>query len=149
MPSEDEKSTSSNSGAFCIAQNGDSDQEKSDDISLPAHVAGSGSLDRLVDAARDYARAAASDNTLKAYAKDWAHFARWCRMKGAEPLPPSPEMIGLYLADLASGAGPSPALSVSTIERRLSGLAWNYAQRGFVLDRKNRHIATEIGRAHV
>ena len=44
MPSEDEKSTSSNSGAFCIAQNGDSDQEKSDDISLPAHVAGSGSL---------------------------------------------------------------------------------------------------------
>ena len=144
MPSEDEKSTSSNSGAFCIAQNGDSDQEKSDDISLPAHVAGSGSLDRLVDAARDYARAAASDNTLKAYAKDWAHFARWCRMKGAEPLPPSPEMIGLYLADLASGAGPSPALSVSTIERRLSGLAWNYAQRGFVLDRKNRHIATVL-----
>jgi hypothetical protein len=50
-------------------------------------------------------------------------------------------MIGLYLADLASGAGPSPSqsvsrpLSVSTIERRLPGLAWNYAQRGFALDR--------------
>lgn len=94
--------------------------------------------------ARDYARAAASDNTLKAYAKDWAHFARWCRMKGAEPLPPSPELIGLYLADLASGSGPSPALSVSTIDRRLSGLVWNYAQRGLALDRKNRHIATVL-----
>lgn len=144
MASEDEKSTSSNSGAFSIAQDDERDQEKSDDISLPAHVAGSGSLDRLVDTARDYARAAASDNTLKAYARDWAHFTRWCRMKGADPLPPSPEMIGLYLADLASPNGPSPALSVSTIERRLSGLAWNYAQRGFTLDRKNRHIATVL-----
>jgi integrase len=119
-------------------------QGESDAIALPSHVASSGTLDRLVDTARDYARAAASDNTLKAYAKDWAHFARWCRMKGAEPLPPSPEVIGLYVADLASGSGPSPALSVSTIERRLSGLAWNYAQRGFTLDRKNRHIATVL-----
>lgn len=120
------------------------EQEPSETISLPSHVAGSGSLDRLVDTARDYARAAASDNTLKAYAKDWAHFGRWCRMKGVELLPPSPEMIGLYLADLASGSGLSPALSVSTIDRRLSGLAWNYAQRGFTLDRKNRHIATVL-----
>jgi len=132
------------------------EQEPSVSISLPADVAGSGTLDRLVDAARYYAGAAASDNTLKAYAKDWAHFARWCRMKGAEPLPPSPEIIGLYLADLATGSGPSPSqsaprpqsasrpLSVSTIERRLSGLAWNYAQRGFSLDRKNRYIATVL-----
>src|SRR6056297_3982845 len=121
-----------------------SEQDGTSDIALPSHVAGSGTLDHLVNTARDYARASASDNTLKAYGKDWAHFARWCRMKGAEPLPPSPEMIGLYLADLASGSGPSPALSVSTIDRRLSGLAWNYAQRGFSLDRKDRHIATVL-----
>lgn len=113
-----------------------------DTIALPAHVAGSGALDRLVDTARDYAKASTAENTNKAYAADWKHFARWCRMKGTEPLPPSPEMIGLYLADLASGSGSSPALSVGTIDRRLSGLAWNYAQRGLPLDRKNRHIAT-------
>ena len=131
---------------FGPSSNEDNERDRSDReaLSLPSSVAGSGALDRLVETARDYARAAASDNTLKAYAKDWAHFARWCRMKGAEPLPPSPEMIGLYLADLASGSGPSPALSVSTIDRRLSGLAWNYAQRGFTLDRKNRHIATVL-----
>ncbi|MET4130433.1 tyrosine-type recombinase/integrase [Roseovarius sp. MBR-6] len=133
------------------AQNGSSINEcdkrerpNDEGLSLPTFVAGSGTLDRLVDTARDYARAAASDNTLTAYAKDWAHFARWCRMKGAEPLPPSPEMIGLYLADLASGSAPSPALSVATIDRRLSGLSWNYAQRGFTLDRKNRHIAAVL-----
>ena len=144
MPTETEKSTSAPSNTTNDVPLDGRDQEDSDSIALPSHVAGSGTLDRLVDTARDYARAAASDNTLKAYAKDWAHFARWCRMKGTEPLPPALEMIGLYLADLASGSGPSPPLSVSTIDRRLSGLAWNYAQRGFSLDRKNRHIATVL-----
>jgi len=33
-------------------------------------------------------------------------------------------------------------LSVATIERRLSGLGWNFTQRGFAVDRKDRHIAT-------
>jgi integrase len=141
---DNEKSISKPPNGPSVSENNERDHPSSEALSLPSFVAGSGTLDRLVDTARDYARAAASDNTLKAYAKDWAHFARWCRMKGAETLPPSPEMIGLYLADLASGAGPSPALSVSTIDRRLSGLAWNYAQRGFALDRKNRHIATVL-----
>jgi len=113
-------------------------------IALPSHVAGSGTLDRLVETARDYARAAAAENTLKAYAKDWAHFARWCRMRGADPLPPSPELIGLYITDLAAPGGKAPALSVSSLERRLSGLTWGYAQRGQRMDRKDRHIATVL-----
>ncbi len=115
-----------------------------DTISVPSHIAGSGSLDRLVDTARDYARHATAENTNKAYKADWAQFTRWCRMRGTAPLPPSPEMIGLYLADLAAPNTKTPALSVSTIERRLSGLAWHFAQRGFTLDRKNRHIATVL-----
>ena len=113
-----------------------------DSIALPSHVAGSGTLDRLVETARDYARQAASQNTLKAYAKDWAHFACWCRMRGADPLPESPQLIGLYIADLAAPGGKAPALSVSSIERRLSGLGWGYTQRGERLDRKDRHIAS-------
>jgi len=108
---------------------------------LPSHVPGSGTLDRLVETARDYARQAVSENTLKAYAKDWAHFSRWCRMRGTDPLPSSPQLIGLYIADLAAPQGRIPALSVSSIERRLSGLAWGYAQRGESLDRKDRHVA--------
>ncbi|MEM8959829.1 MAG: integrase, partial [Pseudomonadota bacterium] len=74
------------------------------EIALPPHIAPSGTLNHLVDAARDYARAATSQNTQKAYAADWKHFARWCRQKGADPLPPSPELIGLYLTDLATPA---------------------------------------------
>ena len=144
MPENTEKSSSEAANGSSINEDNESNAVPSESLTLPSYVAGSGALDRLVETARDYARAAASDNTLKAYAKDWAHFGRWCRMKGTEPLPPSPELIGLYLADLASGSGPSLALSVATIDRRLSGLAWNYAQRGFTLDRKNRHIATVL-----
>ena len=134
------------------APNGDERGERAssdrESIALPAHVAGSGTLDRLVDTARDYAKAATSENTLKAYAKDWKHFARWCRLKGTEPLPPSPEMIGLYLTDLAAPSNGSPALSVATIDRRLSGLAWNATQRGsparssFAAARASRRIAS-------
>ena len=113
-------------------------------LALPAHVAGSGTLDRLIETARDYAKSAVSENTLKAYARDWAHFTRWCRMRGAEPLPPSCQMVGLYIANLASPQANAPALSVSSIERRLSGLAWGYAQRGERLDRKDRHIVTVL-----
>ena len=135
-------------------------------IALPAALAGSGTLDQLVDAARFYARASTAENTNKAYAADWKHFARWCRRHGADPLGgrgpfdggdplggddpvvpapcPDPKLIGLYLTELAAPTNGASALSVSTIDRRLSGLAWNYAQRGFTLDRKDRHIATVL-----
>ena len=52
--------------------------------------------------------------------------------------------MGLYIANCASPNDGAPALSVATIERRLSGLAWHYQQRGFALDRKDRHIATVL-----
>lgn len=154
MTKTPEKSPSDPSKASGPEEGGEGAMPGIGTITLPSHVAGSGALDRLVETARDYARAAASENTLKAYARDWAHFARWCRMRGADPLPPSSELIGLYIADLAApqgqmeGKAPSPSasrpLSVASIERRLSGLAWDYAQRGQRLDRKDRHIATVL-----
>ena len=139
-----EKSEKSPSGPPNGADSHDGGHSDTDAIALPSHVAGSGELDRLVQTARNYARAAVSENTLAAYATDWAALARWCRMRGADPLPPSPELIGLYIADLAAPHGKAPALSVASIERRLSGMSWGYAQRGFDLDRKNRHIATVL-----
>ncbi|WP_454275837.1 tyrosine-type recombinase/integrase [Roseovarius sp. MBR-154] len=150
MAPERENSTSPPSDTAEDAHIHESDQAAPEPVTLPAHVVGSGTLDRLVDTARGYAEASAAANTNKAYAADWKHFARWCRLKGTDPLPPSPQMIGLYLADLAAPAGKAPPqaadrpVSVSTIERRLSGLSWNYAQRGFALDRKDRHIATVL-----
>ncbi|KQU81792.1 integrase [Mesorhizobium sp. Root102] len=105
---------------------------------LPAH------LDALADRARDYVEAASSANTRRAYAADWKHFASWCRRQGVETFPPDPRVVGLYITACASGTatGDKKPNSVSTIERRLSSLTWNYAQRGQPLDRKDRHIAT-------
>ncbi|MEM6900240.1 MAG: tyrosine-type recombinase/integrase [Pseudomonadota bacterium] len=142
--SERQKSRSASHDAKNDDERHERDSSSHDAIALPSHVAGSGTLDRLVDTARDYAKASTAENTNKAYAADWKHFARWCRLKGIEPLPPSAEMIGLYLTDLVAPAKGIHALSVSTIDRRLSGLAWNYAQRGFALDRKDRHIAAVL-----
>ncbi|WP_457154167.1 site-specific integrase [Mesorhizobium sp. P5_C1] len=101
-------------------------------------------LERLADRARDYIEAASSANTRRAYASDWRHFASWCRRQGIEVLTPDPQIVGLYITACASGAGTGDKKpnSVSTIERRLSSLSWNYAQRGQPLDRKDRHIAT-------
>ncbi|WP_282026254.1 tyrosine-type recombinase/integrase [Limimaricola cinnabarinus] len=113
-------------------------------IALPGHVAGSGRLDRLANTARSYADHAVAENTRRAYARDWTGFARWCRMKGVDTLPPSPELVGLYITNLAAPSGKARALSVASIERRLAGLSWDYAQRGMRLDRRDRHIASVL-----
>ena len=101
-------------------------------------------LEPLAETARDYSRAATSQNTNRAYAADWRHYCAWARRQNLEPLPPDPQVLGLYIAACASGAvGPS-ACSVRTIERRLSALTWNFAQRGENFDRKDRHVATVL-----
>ncbi|WLS00845.1 tyrosine-type recombinase/integrase [Shinella sumterensis] len=109
---------------------------------LPAH------LQDLADRARVYVEAASSANTRKAYASDWKHFAAWCRRQNFSPLPPDPQVVGLYITACASGSvvgtagrGSKPN-SVSTIERRLAAIGWNCSQRGMPLDRKDRAIAT-------
>jgi len=103
-------------------------------------------LEALVETATAYAKAASSENTQNAYAKDWRHFTSWCRREGFDPLPPAVQTIGLYISACAAGDAKRglPALSVATIERRLSGLMWNFTQRGLVLDRADRHIATVL-----
>jgi len=105
---------------------------------LPPH------LDALADRARDYVEAASSANTRRAYAADWKHFCAWCRRQNLEATPPDPQTVGLYITACASGTvtGGKKPNSVSTIERRLSSLTWNFSQRGQPLDRNDRHIAT-------
>jgi integrase len=106
------------------------------DLSVPVH------LEKLVETAKDYARSAKSAATLRAYASDWRHFDAWCHKKDLDPLPPSPQVVGLYLAACAAEV-PLPGrkpVSVRTIERRLSAIAWYCAQHGQPCDRADRHI---------
>jgi integrase len=107
---------------------------------VPAH------LRDLTDRARGYVEAASSANTRRAYASDWKHFTAWCRRQNLSPLPPDPEVVGLYItacaSSSASGTRSGKPNSVSTIERRLAAIGWDAVQRGMVLDRKDRAIAT-------
>ncbi len=111
-------------------------------------------LEPLVETARAYARAATSRNTNRAYAADWRDYLRWRARQGLEARPlADPECVGLYLAALASGGQGADGRprTVATIERRLSALAWNFAQRSLPFDRKDRHVATVLAgvrRAH-
>jgi len=120
-------------------------EDKAPSPHLPASTSAksrlSGHLEGLADRARDYVEAASSANTRRAYASDWKQFASWCRRQGFATLPPNPQTVGLYITALASATGRDKK-SVSTIERRLSSLSWNFSQRGQPLDRKDRAIAT-------
>lgn len=123
-----------------VMEMGQAPEEPRNAPPLPAH------LEKLADRAREYVEAASSANTRRAYASDWKHFSAWCRRQHLDPLPPDPQVVGLYITACASGtaAADKTANSVSTIERRLSSLTWNFAGRGQQLDRKDRHIATVL-----
>jgi len=74
--------------------------------------------------------------------------------KARPPPAPAPEIIGLYLADLASPSRPSPALSpgrpiaVSTIERRLSGLASSAEVNERHIQKHLGHVSAELARRY-
>jgi integrase len=109
---------------------------------LPSAGRLSGRLAALAETAKAYARSAQADNTQRAYAADWKMFASWLRRQGLAETPPDPEAVGLYLAAQVERVGAE--LSVSTLERRLSGIAWRYRQLGQPLEIRDRHIATVL-----
>jgi site-specific recombinase XerD len=57
----------------------------------------------LVETAKDYAKNASSENTSRAYAKDFAHYTSWCRRNGFDPLLPEVQTIGRYISACAAG----------------------------------------------
>ncbi|WP_255609308.1 tyrosine-type recombinase/integrase [Methylosinus sp. Sm6] len=122
------------------------------DATLPAPIAEPPAhLAALGERARDYVRNAQSDNTRRAYESDWRSFGTWLRRQGLSPLPPDPRTVGLYLAAcMETDRGRAP-LSVTTLERRLSGICWRYRQLGAPLDASDPHVATVLAgirRAH-
>ena len=98
----------------------------------------SGRLAALAETAKAYARSAQADNTRRAYAADWKMFASWLRRQGLSETPPDPEAVGLYLAAQVERGGAE--LSVATLERRLSGIAWRYRASVHYRDTDIRHL---------
>lgn len=93
-----------------------------------------------------YANRARSSATERSYSCDWRDWSRWCRERGAVPIPSSPEAVGLYLADLARNGR-----KVATIAHRLVAIAQAHRVAGVPLDTKHpaiREVLAGIRRTH-
>jgi site-specific recombinase XerD len=85
-----------------------------------------------VRSARAYADAAVPPNTRRAYEADWRSFAAWCARHRVPALPATPAAVATYLSSLADAGKRS-----STVERALSGIAFQHRERGFVWPKGN------------
>ena len=55
----------------------------------------------LVEQVRGYATASTSENTRRAYSRQWQAFVAWCEARRFDALPASPSTVALYASDLA------------------------------------------------
>lgn len=83
-------------------------------------------LDRKLERASAYAKAARSAATRKAYASDGVIFTAWCEGIQMTPLPASPVQVAIFAADQAD-AGLNP----STIVRRVAAIGHYHRAAGF------------------
>ena len=115
----------------------------------------SGELPALTDAALHDAIAAAAsyaadtiaEPTRRAYLRDWAEFAAWCRSHAADldALPTSPVLVAAWLAQLA------PTHGRSALGRRLAAIAHHHRRRGVLFAANHpaiRETLAGIRRAH-
>jgi site-specific recombinase XerD len=79
-------------------------------------VSRSPELDVLVEQAAKFLEAAKANSTRHAYAADWADFRQFTQRHSLPFLPSTPEVVALYISDLAT------RLSVSTIRRRMAAI---------------------------
>jgi integrase len=67
--------------------------------------------------AREFIQQAKAASTVRAYQSDWRHFSVWCGERNLIALPATPDIVGLYLAELAETHRPS------TLTRRVSAIS--------------------------
>ncbi len=95
-------------------------------VVVPAEPSLPDILDRKIERATAYAKAARSAATRKAYASDWVIFTKWCAELALTPLPASPGQVATFAADQAD-AGLNP----STIVRRVAAIGHYHRASGY------------------
>jgi len=82
-------------------------------------------LAALVGQAEEFLRHARAENTRRAYASDWKHFASWCGNHQVPACPAAPQTLALYLTALTA------THTVGTLTRRLSSISQAHRSAGF------------------
>ena len=94
----------------------------------------------LLDGVEDYIDVSKSDNTRKAYEKDWKDFVRFCKYIQSKYLPADYPTVSKYLVYCAK----IQKLKVSTIERRLASIIFKHRESLHSIDRKHKLIKNVI-----
>jgi site-specific recombinase XerD len=90
-------------------------------LAVQARTAAPGELTssaELVEAAQEFAQAAKSEATRRAYASDLRDFDAWCRREKRAALPATPETVALYVTQLAQ-----TGRTAATIQRRMAAIS--------------------------
>ncbi len=112
---------------------------------------------RLAGRARGYADAARAPSTVRGYGADWRHFSAWCARMRSPALPADPQLVALYLTDLADGRRAPDGRwierprRVTTIARRLAAIRQRHRETGHELDDEHPALRSTwrgIRRAH-
>jgi len=82
-------------------------------------------LEKLVERAEGFVRAAKAPATLRAYRSDWRDFEAWSAGHRLQALPAQPETVALYIADLAARC------AAGTITRRLTSISKAHQTAGY------------------
>jgi integrase len=105
-------------------------------------------VEQVVEKAREFVEASRSTATRRAYASDWRDFETYCKKRGLNALPATPQTLTLYLTDLAERA------KFATIKRRLAAISQMHKERGLesptaheIVRRVVRGIGRTIGSA--
>jgi len=82
-------------------------------------------LSTLADEAKAYAESSRAEATMRGYRSDWRQFANWCAHRDVVALPGAPEVVAMYVADLAG------VKAVGTIQRHLTSISQAHARAGY------------------
>ena len=95
---------------------------------------------QLLDGVDDYIDVSKSNNTRKAYEKDWKDFVKFCKYTKAKYLPADYPTVSKYLVYCAK----IQKLKASTIDRRLASIIFKHRESLHSIDRKHKLIKNVI-----
>lgn len=88
-----------------------------------------------LDRVQDFASAATSENTRRAYAGQWRSFSAWCAARGLEALPASPGTVALYASALADAGR-----KVASIEQAMAAVSAAHGAAGHTSPRDDANL---------
>ena len=93
-----------------------------------------------LDSALGVAKASKSENTRRAYTREWSAFAAWCASRDVSALPAAPATLAAYIAGLADGTVGTRARKPAGIELALAAIGQKHETSHLTSPRKTSEV---------